>query len=617
MRNDDFLKVIATQQTQNLVLKGKTIKYNNLVQNGNFANTSDWNTDGTGSLTFSVSNNVATITPTAIHSSFRQTIAGTNGHKYFCHYEVKYTLGETYIENIFNVQVSNVAGTGKFEKVDRILTPTNTNNKFNIYDYDSTIHSAFQLKNVILIDLTLLGLSNISTLTEFYATDLGKFILNGNYLPYSATNTIYNVKTPFTFQTGIRYNNLVPNANRDFTNTITDGISDDRFNFTIFDFTNYVALIGDVLWGASGQKVRFFTPTQTSNNVSFYHSGATENIYFAQNLSVVANHKYAICFDIVAFDSRVVGGIVLRNILLIDLTLLGMESITSVEDFNETDLGQAVRNGLVLPYSLANAEINAITPTSYTRTKRVDLGTLNWGATNSDGVSTLYGVDFIKPITQSSAIVNARSPKYTAVSFSTLNALQTDKCISLFNGTMQIRDTELSGKNATQTRLALTGVILEYETAEPLELNGIGTNYDTFETKSGKVVRATKRVKVKDLTWGYANGAFITQLNDISNLPYADYVSQFIICDKYNVYSVNNLLSGSQNGIAEVNIQVFVKESGASGNVNTFKSTYGETEIVYQLATKTNETERSVLVDHRYTNVVDANGNEIDYTKIN
>ena len=65
-------------------IKGHTVKFNQLVKNGNFADTSEWATTR-GTLT--INNNVATFTPSETNAYFRQVLPIVSSHIYYVRFD--------------------------------------------------------------------------------------------------------------------------------------------------------------------------------------------------------------------------------------------------------------------------------------------------------------------------------------------------------------------------------------------------------------------------------------------------------------------------------------------------------------------------------------------------
>lgn len=221
---------VLFSETQLREVAGNSIAYNQLVQNGNFENVSVWMA---GSCTYTVDGNVATVTPTAIRSSFRQTISGLNGHKYLYSLYIKGTVGERYIINVLGVQKGGGdLATGEWEHKTAIITVTNSNNALNIYDYDDFVHSPYQMRNIQLFDLTLMGLDSVSTVEEAKSELLKRGIDIDQYNPYSE-GEIRN-----TTASGVKVNgyNLL---NLDRTEGDTTGWKDENTEKRVFDETKY------------------------------------------------------------------------------------------------------------------------------------------------------------------------------------------------------------------------------------------------------------------------------------------------------------------------------------------------------------------------------------------
>lgn len=137
---------------KHLEKQGNAIVYNQLVQNGDFSDgTTGWNTNN---VTFSVADNIATITADGMTRSIYNTLApdAIVGHKYLISYTCKtdtgtvvggYGYGAKYVTNAFTF------GTTEKEYF-AILEPNSTDKYFYIYLKVGTIY----VKNVFMVDLT-------------------------------------------------------------------------------------------------------------------------------------------------------------------------------------------------------------------------------------------------------------------------------------------------------------------------------------------------------------------------------------------------------------------------------------------------------------------------------
>ena len=165
-------------------IKGNTLVWNQLVQNGNFADTSLWRTySSTG---FSVSNNVGSFTVTGSTGAIYQTNTPTyvSGHKYL-------VIADFYVSQQSNISVE-VSGTrGRAVSVNAntwyrysdIVAPSAQGN-FSLTCGQASV----QVRNVMCFDLTQMGL-DITDPSEFtslfplpyYAYNQGSLLsFNGN-----------------------------------------------------------------------------------------------------------------------------------------------------------------------------------------------------------------------------------------------------------------------------------------------------------------------------------------------------------------------------------------------------------------------------------------------------
>lgn len=162
---------------------------NQQVNNGNFASVSNWTA---GSCSYIVSDNIATITPTNIHSTFRQIISDIVGHKYLYVLDIKYANGEQYYINMLNSINQSNTGIGNWErKIGITISTSNSNNQFNIYDYDNNLRSVWYLRNCMLVDLTqAFGIGNEPTSINDWRIQK---ILAMGYIPTDTTGTLKQV----------------------------------------------------------------------------------------------------------------------------------------------------------------------------------------------------------------------------------------------------------------------------------------------------------------------------------------------------------------------------------------------------------------------------------------
>ena len=210
-------------------IKGNTLGWNQLVQNGNFADTSLWRTySSTG---FSVSNNVGSFTVTGSTGAIYQTNTPTyvSGHKYL-------VIADFYVSQQSNISVE-VSGTrGKIVSVNAntwyrysdIVTPSAQGNLSLTCGQASV-----QVKNVMCFDITKMGL-DITDPSEFASIfSLPYYAYNqGSLLSFNGTGlktTGKNIWPPYSAQT---QSGIVMTANNDGTYTLNGTATGNAF-FTI------------------------------------------------------------------------------------------------------------------------------------------------------------------------------------------------------------------------------------------------------------------------------------------------------------------------------------------------------------------------------------------------
>lgn len=209
------LMLASAREYCKCVVEGKTLRYNQWLVNANFSNGTDRWYGRFGSV--STSNNVLTYTATEIGANDYTNIAYqvihssgsdlTVGHKYlligyikpnvsakiqiYCTqcYDIATNRSTTIPANIWSLAYAFVtAGTNNY-----------ANFQIGIDMRTMQVGDSYQIRNCYLIDLTELGLDSITTTDQFFATDLGKYIAKGNYLPYETEGKFINARSPIYF----------------------------------------------------------------------------------------------------------------------------------------------------------------------------------------------------------------------------------------------------------------------------------------------------------------------------------------------------------------------------------------------------------------------------------
>lgn len=133
-----------------LELVGGSLAWNQLIKNGNFADTNNWETVGS---TFTVSNNVGTITPTAQWGRIQtEDYSILANHVYLAFATVKGTT-DNYL-SIGNLGSIYCSGTTEQTLFKMIKPLSASSEKVAVGDRRSSGWTAFTVKNVMFIDLT-------------------------------------------------------------------------------------------------------------------------------------------------------------------------------------------------------------------------------------------------------------------------------------------------------------------------------------------------------------------------------------------------------------------------------------------------------------------------------
>lgn len=214
-----FERIIPTTlkgQAKVKKIKGNTIVWNQLVQNGNFVDTTGWSLSD--SVQISVSNGILTATiGSTHHSSIRLTktnLTMVSGKKYLFMCDIKPTKNTN-----VRVQYPGVATdistktmtANVWGRYSSFVTMTANNNLVLYYNTNNILDEGdtVQFRNCVLFDLSLMGLDNLTSVSDFtnlfplpyYDYNVGSLLsFNGigikttgkNLLSYSGENLPYN-----------------------------------------------------------------------------------------------------------------------------------------------------------------------------------------------------------------------------------------------------------------------------------------------------------------------------------------------------------------------------------------------------------------------------------------
>lgn len=185
------LMLASAKEYCKCVVEGKTLKYNQL------ANIVNKQAEVIQGLTISTTNGLIKIngTSTTDNTYFDYQIAEYSytgfkaNHKYFI-----------WLQQSNYGRVFLVASSPYNEINDSPIIFTCTSSQYLILRVatNGITYNNYCVR-VNIIDLTALGLDSITSTSDFFATDLGKYVKNGNYLPFSSGDFIHS-KTPIHFK---------------------------------------------------------------------------------------------------------------------------------------------------------------------------------------------------------------------------------------------------------------------------------------------------------------------------------------------------------------------------------------------------------------------------------
>ncbi len=408
--NDIAIFYVGYQKYCGRTGKVFAIDYNQQIKNGNFATTDDWDLSN---VTLSVSDNVGNISRiTGTSAKISQTIKLVATHTYAIMFKAKTSISYADSKltlNGNNIGTFTVQGAGAlWQDFGWILSNPSLNGDYalDLYlnlsgTFIGSIYDFFYIKEFNVVDLTALGMDNISTISAFNNTDLGQLIAEKGYLPYSQRNVGYALgkqlqKGDFYKTYGVdkvSYNQLVQNG--DFQDTSGWTSENGTIQANVGSLTYEITTVGSdfasnrieqTFSHTAGHKyfviVDILCPYSTTINL---YVGSWETLGTAQeNTKTTLTKIYTasstgnnnLYFDIHGQPSYSVGDkITVYKYMKIDLTALGLSDIATLEEFYRTPLGMLVKKGFYLNYTTS---IKTIKPQLVRTMKEIDIGTLDW-----------------------------------------------------------------------------------------------------------------------------------------------------------------------------------------------------------------------------------------------
>lgn len=427
-------------------IKGNTVKFNQLVQNGNFADTSVW--EKTSTIAFTVNNNIASVVNSASNDGYvQQNIPLTSGHKYFYKLDCKKSSNDQgYIYFYFGSGGDNVLISVPTSWVTRQGFFTCVNNNYNLVRISNrTANLEINVANIVVFDLTAMGIDNLTTVEQveqwlsnnigllpYYDYTLGSLIsFNGTGLKTTGKNLIEEKKD---------------NWNIDSTGTIVTA-----------EFPCFIAKV------------------KKGKNYTFSSVGDLPTLVYAlfYNYPVIGLQSYNLERTVrgtnsFTFTSPIDGYIVVRtNPNSINQQLEIGSTATEYESYTESTLSLPISTYFPTGMKKAGSVYDEISDKAYTKVGSVDMGTLDWAMTQTGRFRT-GTIDNLKYVIAQNDVPNAVCPIYkTGSPNDTVISSSVDDVISvgaLYNAFF-VKDTSYS--TVESFKQAMSGVMVYYELATP------------------------------------------------------------------------------------------------------------------------------------------------------
>lgn len=566
-----YRKSPATIKAKSLTLDriyGKTLAWNSLVQNGNFASTDNWTAKSAG---FSVSSGVASITfSTAGDCGVVQLLGGAEryNHKILVRYTVTAITG-TWKIGVFRGNTSNplnsagltedISATGYHCAIITLSTALDTSTNTGYYfgfGRASAVGNTLSVKNVTACDLTLLYGSEIDGMTDEQI--LAKF----------------EREFPGYHDFG---NKLISN-DAESLETVGFNLWDEEWESGKYSLGEGIKVVDDTCI-RSKNAIPCFPSTQ------YYFKGATTNCYF---IFFANDGSY------LGESTRIVlgaDGVFTTPSNAAYLRFWRTSSTTYNHDIC-ISLSDPAKNGTYEPYRKTTLQLNLgsfqvrdsqgnvttitgglksagsvrdeIVGNKYIkRVGSVDLGTLEWGYLSS------WDMPFTTPIPSdcknytSVSDANLVCSKYSTYNTGTI----LDKSVTIQSNKVRVKDTAYS--DAATFKTAMSGVMLYYELATPVE-------YELVEPLVYSMAAGTTEERISPNSDGLS-APFCCDMtydananNDSANAQYALAAGRL-----YNTHKLwgqdfdgSQDVAGSLTGVTDLNSLIYLSE----GNVGIGQS---------------------------------------------
>lgn len=244
--------------------------------------------------------------------------------------------GEAYIDVSFNDDMSAITGVGAGE-----IKITDGETELGSHNFDINVEiDAYNGKDVVIETET-------GTLLSFNTEVEDNALEYESEIPYNAagytglrvinsrSTPVYD-KTPYLFRKTpsgygnscieklngltVAFNQIIPTANKDFTNTQTD--TKTFLSIQIVSLESPSQLYGMYNYTQAANTCVLLKPSTVTKGLRIKHNGSQVemNLYRDDNASLTANHIYIFNIKVESTDPTTLGGIITKNLMIIDLT---------------------------------------------------------------------------------------------------------------------------------------------------------------------------------------------------------------------------------------------------------------------------------------------------------
>lgn len=439
-------------------IRGNTLVWNQLIQNGNFENTTGWSpTRGTVSASSNVLSYTITELSTSIGNRVQQN-TGFNGiktHKYYVSFYINLLrTGDAsfaFVDSSYGIQTNSVKNNlvSGWNHFSNIFTNSIESTVGVALCFDATgysVNEVVQFKQLFLIDLTLMfGAGNEpTTVAEFE---------NLFPLPY------------YKYDTGSLLNftaDKIKTVGKNLVYKIIEGCNIESGGNISSPSADYSCAFARVIKGAT------YVITNGVNASSLYA--------FYEDDPVTGDYSYdgkRYVVDTISFTAPITGYVGFRIAKTYSTPQLEFGTTrTTYEPYTTNTIELPISDFFPTGMKSAGEVYDELLPRrATTNVGSVDLGTLSW-TYDSVSTGTRFYAELVgaKKPTSTSQISNILCVNYTTVSLDNFynETVIDDVCSLSTGGYISIRDTTYN--NATAFTTAMNGVMLNYELAEPIVL---------------------------------------------------------------------------------------------------------------------------------------------------